>query len=304
MILKTVRLELRFLLPLVGTLIAAAYLAAPLMDQVTLRWFSRDLNSRGALVANALSDSLTGALLSNDAARLQPLFDRTSQDERLFAIGLCSPEGVLLQKTSQFPARLSCAGALALSLGAEPTMALTGGRVLVGVHDVIGNRSTRPGAIEPPAGVLPDEAIIELQTQKPSDPTPDEPVLLGRLVLLHDLSFIDRRSQDTRRYLIGLIAALGFVIAVITVVVAQLSWRGWVNGARAIMRGEGLLSPMMPAPELAPFAADLRARLRDLEDEFRRSQGPEAEWTAERLRVLLRTQLSGDQVIVVSNREP
>ena len=57
-------------------------------------------------------------------------------------------------------------------------------------------------------------------------------------------------------------------------------------------------------PELAPFAADLRARLRDLEDEYRRSQGPEAEWTAERLRVLLRTQLSGDQVIVVSNREP
>jgi hypothetical protein len=58
-------------------------------------------------------------------------------------------------------------------------------------------------------------------------------VLLGRLVLLHDLSFIDRRSQDTRRYLIGLIAALGLVIALITMVVAQLSWRGWVNGVRA-----------------------------------------------------------------------
>jgi hypothetical protein len=57
-------------------------------------------------------------------------------------------------------------------------------------------------------------------------------------------------------------------------------------------------------PELAPLAADLRARLRDLEDEYRRSQGPDAEWTAERLRTLLRTQLSGDQVIVVSNREP
>lgn len=129
-------------------------------------------------------------------------------------------------------------------------------------------------------------------------------VVLARLVLLHDLSFIDRRSPDTKRYLIGLITALGFVIALITVVVAQLSWRGWVNGARAIMRGEGLLSPLLPAPELASFAADLRTRLRDLKDEYRRAQGPDTEWTADRLRTLLRTQLVGDQLIVVSNREP
>ena len=72
----------------------------------------------------------------------------------------------------------------------------------------------------------------------------------------------------------------------------------------ALIKPSAAASPLMPAPELAPFAADLRARLRDLEDEYRRSQGPEAEWTADRLRALLRTQLSGDQVIVVSNREP
>ena len=34
-------------------LVLAATLAVPLLDQVTLRWFSRDLNSRGVLVANA-----------------------------------------------------------------------------------------------------------------------------------------------------------------------------------------------------------------------------------------------------------
>jgi trehalose 6-phosphate synthase len=129
-------------------------------------------------------------------------------------------------------------------------------------------------------------------------------VQLGELVLVHDLSFMERRSQDTRRYLIVFLAVLGFVIAVITMVVAQLSWRGWVNGVRAILRGEGLLTPMVPAPELAPFAQEMQQRLRDLEDEYRRLQGPETEWTAERLRALLHSQLSGDQVIVVSNREP
>ena len=96
---------------------------------------------------------------------------------------------------------------------------------------------------------------------------------MGDLVLMHDLSFIERRSQDTRKYLIILIASLGAVIALVTVIVAQLSWRGWVSGAQALLRGEGLVRPLLPpSPELAPLAADLRERLRDLEDEVRRGQ--------------------------------
>jgi trehalose 6-phosphate synthase len=306
--LKTLRLQLRFLLPLLVTLVVAATLAVPLLDQVTLRWFSRDLNSRGVLVASALSDSVSEAVIADRPSRLQPLFDRAAQDERLFAIGLCSTDGRLLQSTGRFPAGLTCAAAVDLARRGEPRLALAGGAVHVGVHEVIGQRPAPPA----PVALESDGAAQEAPGDAASTPVAAfeaganrlVPEVVGRLVLVHDLSFIDRRSQDTRRYLIGLIAALGLVIALITMVVAQLSWRGWVNGVRAIMRGEGLLSPLLPAPELAPFAADLRARLRDLEDEYRRSQGPEAEWTAERLRALLRTQLSGDQVIVVSNREP
>ncbi len=308
MALKTLRLQLRFLLPLAATLVVAAYLAVPLMDQVTLRWFSRDLNSRGALVANALSDSIVEAVLGRRTERLRPLFDRAAQDERLFALGLCSPEGKLLQSTDRFPGPLSCAASVALASQAEPRLSLTGGAVHVGVQDVMG---TPPPEPEPPTLIEPApvrqglEAAARAAPPASATPPAAAPILLARLVLLHDLSFIERRSQDTRNYLIGLIAALGLVIALITMVVAQLSWRGWVNGVRAIMRGEGLISPLQPAPpELAPFAADLRARLRDLEDEYRRAQGADTDWTAERLRALLRTQLSGDQVIVVTNREP
>jgi len=309
MALKTFRLQLRFLVPLVAVLIVASYLAVPLMDSVTLRWFSRDLNSRGVLVANALSDSVAEALIARRPARLRPLFDRTVQDERLFAVGLCSTDDRLLQRTDSFPATLSCAVAAGVASKAEPWLALTGGAVHVGVHDVMGPPPPMPAVqVNPAPEVRPDGAVPGLEPAASAPEAPPAPVLMGRLVLLHDMSFIERRSQDTRRYLIGLIATLGLVIAIITVVVAQLTWRGWVNGARALMRGEGLLSPLLSGqsstPELAPFAADLRARLRDMEDEFRRSQGPEQEWTAERLRTLLHSQLSGDQVIIVSNREP
>jgi alpha,alpha-trehalose-phosphate synthase [UDP-forming] len=267
---NTFRLQLRFLLPLFVVLAAAAYLALPLMDRLTLRWFARDLNSRGSLMTNAISDSVAEALQDQKGPRLDVLFNRTMQDERLVAIGLCSNEGKLLRSTRGYPASLTCSMAQERASQADPQLRIEGGSVHVGFH-----------------------------------PVTSESGKVADLVLLHDLSFIERRSQDTRQYLIVLIGALGATIALITVIVAQLSWRGWVVGARALLRGEGLLRPMMSSPgELAPLAADLRARLRDLEDEYRRSLGPETVWDPERLRSLLRTLLRGDQVIVVSNREP
>ncbi len=267
---KTFRLQLRFLLPLVLILSAAAYLALPLMDRLTLRWFARDLNMRGTLVANALSESIADALPDSRGRKLQALFNRAVQDERLVAIGLCSTERKLLHSTSTFPKDLDCSRSEQIAAEPDPLLRIGGGPVHVGVYPVTA------------------------ETGK-----------VGEIVLLQDLSFIERRSKDTRQYLIILIASLGGVIALVTMIVAQLSWRGWVSGTRALLRGEGLVRPLGgTAPELAPLAADLRARLRDLEDEYRRSQGPETEWNPQRLQSLLRTQLSGDQVIVVSNREP
>ncbi len=266
---KTIRLQLRFLVPLLGALLIAALVALPVMDSLTLRWFARDLNSRGALVANTLSDSILDAVIGGSPARLQALFDRAVQDERLVAIGLCSPEGNLLMRTAVYPITLSCDQARVISTRENPQLELMSGAVHVGSHSVAIGPST-----------------------------------MGQLVLLHDLSFVAKRSEDTRRYLIVFITVLAFTTALITMIVAQISWRGWVSGMQAILRGEGLLSPMVATPELQPFATEIRARLRDLEDEFRRSQGPVTEWDPDRLRSLLRTQLRGDQLIVVSNREP
>lgn len=286
MMLKTIRLQLRFLLPLMLTMVVAAYLSLPLMDRMTLRWFGRDLNARSVLIANALSDSVADALNSGKTIRLKHLFDLTAQDERVFAIGLCDMRDRLVEHTDSFPAELSCAEAVRVSALTDPRFEQAAGPLFVSVHSIMNDYAARA------------------QLPKPSNSRTQNHEFAGRLVLMHDLSFIDRRSQDTRRYLIGFLAILGLVLALITMVVAQLSWRGWVNGVRAVLRGEGLGSPLLPPPELAPFVDDLRTRLRDLEDEYRRSQGPDASWTADRLRHLLHTHLRGDQVIVVSNREP
>jgi hypothetical protein len=250
-------------------LVASAYLALPLMDQLTLRWFARDLNIRGLLVTTALSDSILDARGDAKRSRLQFLLDRAVQDERLVAIGLCSLDDVLVRSTPNYPRAMTCAAARAAAELPDPRALVAGGAAHVGFH-----------------------------------PIRDDTDVVAHLVVLHDLSFIDRRSQDTRRYLIIFIAGLGLAIALITMVVAQLSWRGWINGVRGILRGEGLVRPWLSTPEMAPFAADIRAHFRDLEDEYRRSLGRRPNGIRRRLRALLRAQLSGDQVIVVSNREP
>ena len=144
------------------------------MDRLTLRWFARDLDSRGALVANALSESVADALHESRGRKLQALFDRALQDQRLVAIGWCSPSGQLISARSSFPKDLT-AGRLANWL---PRKTRTEDRRRAGARQ----RPPRDGRIR---GAV------------------------GKLVLMHDLSFIERRSQDTRRYLIVLIAGPG-----------------------------------------------------------------------------------------------
>src|ERR1700761_2474958 len=136
-IVQTIRLQLRFLLPLIAVVIATAYLVLPLVDGVTLRWFSRDLDSRGAGVANALSVSVVEAVRATGPHQLENLFDRAVQDERLFAIGLCSPAGRMLERTPAFPADLNCFEALQISQKRDPRLMLNGGPVHVAMHDVI-----------------------------------------------------------------------------------------------------------------------------------------------------------------------
>ncbi len=267
------RLSLRFVLPLILVLVVIAYIVAPLVDQLTLRWFVRDLDSRSTLIANTIREPLEARLASGDKVKISELFARITQDERLHAIGYCATRLAEPVASAFFPAEIRCS-TLALWQGASISRVLSSGGLKLHV-------TVRPLA----------------STATPS----------ASLIFVHDLNFAVQRSAETKQYILYLFAALAIVVSLVTVVIAHLSWRGWVSGMRSLLRGERRLNEPAQkagAPELKPIARDLKELINELEAERRARDESQITWTPESLRAILDDELRGADIIVVSNREP
>jgi trehalose 6-phosphate synthase len=269
------RLSLRFIIPLALALGAIAYGVVPLVDDLTLKWFMRDLDIRAKLIAGAAREPLVEMLTdkTRDKVRLkhvQDFFARMLEDERLFAVGFCDAAGKLVYRTPTLPKDIACRPP-----DSPPEQA---GRI---VHN-------------PRGPLLVTESPVSVDGQP-----------FGDLLIVHDMSFVERRSADTKKYIVYLFAAIGAVIALITVIIAELSWRGWMAGIKALIRGQSLaLSPEPKSRELRPIARDLEAMVRELEGERRMRDESQISWTPENLRGILREDLKGDEILIVSNREP
>ncbi|HYD60178.1 MAG TPA: trehalose-6-phosphate synthase [Noviherbaspirillum sp.] len=268
---QSFRLTLRFVLPLALVLGLFAYAVVPLVDTLTLRWFVRDLDTRSQSLANALQDPLIEYVPQRADKRIAQLFDRAMRDERLYAIGFCDPAGNLQYKTSTYPSTLGCRAIQQHNGVPQSLVTLPQGSLHV------------------------SETLMERDAQ-----------YLGKLILVHDMSFIERRSADTKKYVIALFAMLAIVTSIITVFIAHLSWRDWISSVKRLLRGEIGRRPQQQETPLDshPLEGDLRALLYEFNIERRTRDDSTHLWTPEKLRVLLHEELAGDEVLVVSNREP
>ena len=289
---KSMRLSLRFVVPLLVALGIFAYAALPLVDKLMLRWFSRDLEVRANLIARTVEDPLQDLIRTGNRRRIQQFFTRITQDERLLALGFCPADGGEAIATPTLPTEVRCSDLDRFETPSGDLLSTATGPVFVSVRPLL-------------AGATAEQPIPASSLTAP----------LGQLVLVHDMSFIARRSRETREYLFLFFVGLGITVAIITVIIAQLSWRGWVQGLRGLLRGERLLAipgrsggPSggyvgQPA-ELRPIARDLRALIEDLEADHRSRDEGQLAWTPATLRQILHRELRGQEVIVVSNREP
>ena len=266
------RLSLRFIIPLAFVLGFIAYGVISLVDSLERKWFVRDLDLRSKLMVGTMERPLADLVATNSKNKIRAYFTRIVQDERLYAIGFCSRENRLLYETQAYPEDVTCQATMSLSPGSSTMMSL--GHGLVHITSATIESNGRP---------------------------------LGRLVLLHDMSFIEQRSSDTRWYIFYFFVGLAAVISLITASVAHLSWHGWVASVRALLRGEGLLARLKQEdqpPELQPLAKDLRSLVQALETDRRMRDESQVSWSPASLRSILHEQLAGDQVLIVSNRQP
>ena len=185
------RLSLRFVLPLLLVLAGIAYAVAPLIDRLTLSWFVRDLDLRATLVVNTIQEPLQEQLGAGNKTKIGEFFNRITQDERFFAIGYCAGPSVKILASRSLPPEILCADLERWKSPVSHLLASPQGPLHVAVKPLV------------------------------SEAAPQ-----GELVLVHDMSFITRRSEETKRYLFYVFMALAGVVSLVTVIVAQLSWRG------------------------------------------------------------------------------
>ena len=269
-------LSLRFVVPLALALAAIAYAVVPLVDRLTFQWFVRDLDTRGALIAKTAQEPLAELVREPRgarAARCCATSSASSQDERIYALGFCDRAGALAYATPAFPEAMRC------------STSASGARSATGCCSSPTGRCTSPPTASPADGER-----------------------LGELVIVHDMSFVQRRSADTKKYVLYLFAAIATVVALITVIIAEISWRGWVAGMKALLKGETLLrSPVgwkSASPELRPIARDLQALVRTSNPSGARATRARPAGDPTRCGASCAQDLKGDEVLIVSNREP
>jgi trehalose 6-phosphate synthase len=268
-------LSLRFVVPLALALAAIAYGVVPLVDRLTFQWFVRDLDTRGAAIAKTAQEPLAELIADNrdPKGKMLRYFERIIQDQRIYALGYCDRAGRIAYATSAFPKDIRCSTSK-VNEEKNWVLQLAHGPLHVSENRIVGA----------------------------------DGVNYGELIVVDDMSFVQRRSNDTKKYVLYLFAAIATVVALITVIIAEISWRGWVAGMKALVKGETLLrSPLAwksTSPELRPIARDLHALVLDLESERRTRDESQTSWGPDALRRILRQDLKGDEVLIVSNREP
>jgi trehalose 6-phosphate synthase len=267
------RQSVRFTLALVAGLALLTWGASVIVTRTTRTWFDRDMMLRAQLAVAGGREALVTHWTSGQGAELRKVLVDLTHDERVLGAAACGADLRLKARTSEYPGLLTCESlAAGVRLDADsPAAAWT----------------TWSSVFPLPGG----------RVHVTATPLVDGDQALGFVVLVHDLSFVERREETTRRFLVLAFGFLALAASVVTVVAARLSWRGWSNELRRLIKGES--SP----PEFRPFLRDVRDLVERLASE-READGGGGLWTPQRLKNTLSRHLHGERVIVVANREP
>ncbi len=267
------RQALRFIFALVAGLALLTWGASVVVSRTTRAWFERDMLLRAQLAVSGARETLAAHWAVGQQAELRKTLMELTHDERVLGAAACAADLAPLARTLDYPAQLSCA-----RLGPE---------VRQDTDSPAASWTTWASGFSVPGGQVHATAVPIVVDDRP----------LGFVILVHDLSFVERREATTRQFLALAFGFLALAASIVTLVAGRLSWRSWSNEMRRLIRGE------QPPAEFRPFLRDVR----DLVDRLaadRETDGQGGLWTPQRLKNTLSRHLHGERVVIVANREP
>ena len=221
-------------------------------------WSRRDVELRARLVFRSIHDQVAAGIAENPESSLVPFFDRIAEDERILALGFCPEKGDVRFATKEMPASLRCDRLPLGKADSFSTLSEEGRRIRVSIFPMTAGR------------------------------------LSGHLLVLHDLSFIDKREREVRLYttlaLLGV--ATGFGLLTIAIILALTrSWtrsiRGVIADARRGDRRQGL------EPGEFPISKEISALLTEFRVERKFTHGIHVEWSPQDLASTARRRTAG-----------
>ncbi|HNN52725.1 MAG TPA: trehalose-6-phosphate synthase [Pseudomonadota bacterium] len=260
------RLTWKFLLGLLVGLALLTWSADELMQRTLWHWTERDLQLRGDLALRGARRSLLAAWQAKNYQNIRDALSELTRDERLLAAATCGLSSDEHVQTEELPTQLSCSRILPQLLR-NPTP----------FREVVPLESGRVHL-----------TVLPLSSEQEQ---------IAVVLLVHDLSFLDRREAASRRFLLLISALLAVSASLLTLLTARGLWRKWTDSLRAQLSGTAADA------EFAPVAADVRELIGQLMRE--REQGErEGRWSPHRLKQILTDVLHGEQVLLLANREP
>jgi trehalose 6-phosphate synthase len=260
---------IRYVLPIIAALSVIAFVGVPYIEHILTDWFRSDIELRARLVMSTMEQPLTDLLERRETARLASYLERVASDERLLAILICDTSGAKVYATKLVPADVTCDSPTASLVDSSTVTRIASGLIEVSSF-----------TINPDAGPP------------------------FRAMLVHDLSFIDRRQATARNFVLAFavlaVAVLGLMGGLFTRYMLNRSVRVLLGDIRSRRFLDDALSPRSSQPVLS----SVRKLLREIEQSQRLEIEFHENWTPQALQQVVREHLGSCPLVVVSNREP
>jgi trehalose-6-phosphate synthase len=259
---------IRYALPIAAAVSLIALVVVPIIDDILAGWFRSDVQTRAQLVMMSIEEPLDAILARGDHKSALAYLDRVASDEKLLGVVVCAADGTEVVRTERAPRVVTC-------------------------DETVPSKSA--SELAPSRADLFEVSVFPIQAAAGSR---------YRVLVVHDLGFIDRRQTTARNFVLAFTLAAACALAFIVAFAIRSLLQRWIRLLVGDISSRRFLDDAESSRGSLPVLLEVRQALRDLEASQRLEIEFQENWTPHALQQVVREQLKSCPMLVVSNREP